>query len=348
MAEHSFLKRNWKLILNLVTLAALAILIYAIRDQLAETIHNLERVNLWVLLLVVPLLGAIGYHAQAKLYQSIFRSLGSDVGYWSLIKVSLELNFVNHVFPSGGVSGFSYFGLRMRNFDVSVAKSTLAHTMKLIMMFLSFLIFIMVGMFLLAVNGQASNFVIFIGTSLAMTVLVGTAAFVYIIGSNERIDLFFTWLTKLLNRTIQLVLPSRPETIHVGRAREMFKEFHISYVELRGKIHELRGPFWWGFVINLTEILVVYAVYVAFGEWVNLGAIILAYAIANVAGLISVLPGGVGVYEGLMTAVLAAAGIPAAVSLPVTIMYRVINTVIQIPPGYYLYHRALRGDRSKA
>ena len=66
------------------------------------------------------------------------------------------------------------------------------------------------------------------------------------------------------------------------------------------------------------------------------------------AGLISVLPGGVGVYEGLMTAVLAAAGIPAAVSLPVTIMYRVINTVIQIPPGYYLYHRALRGDRSKA
>jgi uncharacterized membrane protein YbhN (UPF0104 family) len=67
----------------------------------------------------------------------------------------------------------------------------------------------------------------------------------------------------------------------------------------------------------------------------------LAYAVANVAGLISVLPGGVGIYEGLMTAVLATAGIPPAVSLPVTVMYRVLNTVIQLPPGYYLYHRAI-------
>jgi uncharacterized protein (TIRG00374 family) len=82
-------------------------------------------------------------------------------------------------------------------------------------------------------------------------------------------------------------------------------------------------------------------VYVAFGTYVDVGAIILAYAVANFAGLISVLPGGTGIYEALMTIVLVAAGIPARLSLPVTIMYRVINTVLQLPPGYFLYHRAL-------
>jgi uncharacterized protein (TIRG00374 family) len=80
---------------------------------------------------------------------------------------------------------------------------------------------------------------------------------------------------------------------------------------------------------------------------VNVGAIILAYAVANFAGLVSVLPGGVGVYEALMTAVLATAGVPASVSLPATVMYRVVNTVLQVPPGYYLYHRSISEGKMK-
>jgi uncharacterized protein (TIRG00374 family) len=171
---------------------------------------------------------------------------------------------------------------------------------------------------------------------------VSTAVFAYLIGSKVRINRFFTWLTKLLNRIIQLVRPKHPETINIGKARQAFDEFHDNYQELKTKRQELKGPFWWAFVINFTEILVIYVVYIAFGEWVNLGAIILAYAVANFAGLVSVLPGGVGIYEGLMTAVLATAGISPALSLPVTVMYRVLNTILQLPPGYYYYHQAIQ------
>jgi hypothetical protein len=28
------------------------------------------------------------------------------------------------------------------------------------------------------------------------------------------------------------------------------------------------------------------------------------------------------------------------------VMYRVLSTLIQIPPGYYLYHKALKGNTS--
>jgi uncharacterized protein (TIRG00374 family) len=99
-------------------------------------------------------------------------------------------------------------------------------------------------------------------------------------------------------------------------------------------------------IANITEILAIYVVYLAFGEAVNIGAVILAYAVANFAGLISVLPGGVGIYEALMTAVMATAGVPAAVSLPVIVMYRVLNTIIQLPPGYYFYHQNIVSQRS--
>src|SRR6185369_16914036 len=95
-------------------------------------------------------------------------------------------------------------------------------------------------------------------------------------------------------------------------------------------------------VADATEIAAVYVVYIAFGEWVNIGAVILAYGIANFAGLVSVLPGGIGIYEALMTTVLAATGVPARLSLPVTVMYRVLNSLIQLPPGYYFYHQAIK------
>src|SRR5581483_1584045 len=110
----------------------------------------------------------------------------------------------------------------------------------------------------------------------------------------------------------------------------------------KSRWRQLKAPFWWAFLANLTEVLVVYVVYIAFGSFVNIGAVILAYAVANFAGLVSVLPGGVGVYEALMTAVLVAAGVPARLSLPVTVMYRVLNTLLQLPPGYVLYHKTLQ------
>jgi uncharacterized protein (TIRG00374 family) len=341
MAEKSFFARNWKLLLNILTLLALAGLAYAIRDQLVDTIANLKKVNGWVLWLIVPL-EALGYHAQAKMYQQMFKTVGTDIAYKDLLKGSIELNFVNHVFPSGGVSGISYFGLRMRSLGARAAQATLVQTMKLVLMFLSFEILLFGGMFALAINGKASNLTMFIGTIIAMSVLVGTGIFAYIIGSKSRINSFLTFITRLLNRLIQIVRPKHPETIHIDSARDAFVDVHETYMQLRTKLRELVAPFWWGFVYNLSEVLVIYVVYIAFGEWVNLGAIILAFAVANFAGLVSVLPGGVGVYEGLMTAVLATAGISPALSLPVTVMYRVLNTLLQIPPGYYFYHRSLQ------
>ncbi len=348
MAHESFFARNWKLLLNLITLLALIVVMYALRHQLADTLRNLHHVNGWVLLLIIPL-EALGYHGQTRMYQSLFRTVGTKLDYKPILKVALELNFVNHVFPSGGVSGISYFGLRLRSLGARGSQATLIQTMRLVLQFLSFELLLFFGMFALAAHGHVSNLTILIGTVIAMSVLVGTGVFGYIIGSKSRINAFFTWATRVVNRLLQFVRRgNHPETINILRARVAFDEFHETYIELNAKRSELVGPFWWAFIYNLTEVLVIYVVYVAFGEWVNIGAIILAFAVANFAGLVSVVPGGYGIYEGLMTAVLATAGISPAVSLPVTVMYRVLNTLLQVPPGYVLYQQAIRRGAAEA
>ena len=113
MSEKSFFARRWKLILNVVTLAALVAVIIVARHQIVETIHNLGNVHGWALLLIIPI-EILNYHAQARLYQRLFALVGNRLPYKFLYRISLELNFVNHVFPSGGVTGMSYFTLRLR------------------------------------------------------------------------------------------------------------------------------------------------------------------------------------------------------------------------------------------
>src|SRR5205807_5778293 len=125
---------------------------------------------------------------------------------------------------------------------------------------------------------------------------------------SRRINNFFTTLTVGLNKLIQLVRWSHPETINIDRAREFINDFHGNYKEVKSSYKRLGRPFWFALLANVTEVLAVYVVFIAYGHFVNIGAVILAYAIANFAGLVSVLPGGVGIYEALMTTVLAATG----------------------------------------
>ena len=340
----SFFGRHWKVVLNVVTFAALVVLVVASWDQIVQTFDNLFKVHAWWLLAIIPI-EFLNYDAQARLYQGLFKITGNKLGYKQLFKASLELNFVNHVFPSGGVTGISYFGLRMRGAQLTGTKATLVQIMKLALLFLSFEVLIVIGLLFLAVDGHINNAIILLAGILTTLLLVGTVGFMFIVGSKQRIASFFTWGTVQLNRVIRLVRPGRADTIHVERAREIVDDLHANYMLVRQDWRQLKRPFVWAFAANFWEVMAVYVVYVAFGDLVNFGAVILAYAVANFAGLISIAPGGVGIYEGLMTLVLATAGIPANLSLPVTVMYRILNTVVQLPPGYWLYHKALHGKK---
>lgn len=342
MNEQSWSRQHWKTVVNAITVAALLLLIILTRKQIGSTISDLKHVHAWALLLLIPI-EALNYHAQAKIYQRLFGIVGNHLPYKYLYKASLELNFVNHVFPSGGVTGLSYFSLRVRRGkELTGGKATLVHIMKVGLYLLAFEMLLVLGVLALAVMGRVNNLVILVSSSLLTLLIVGTLLFFYIINSRRRINSFFTGATKVINRIIHFFLRRYPETISIEGVRFLFDDIHDNYSVIKRNYQRLKSPFWYSLLADTTEILAVYVVYLAFGKFVNIGAVILAYGIANFAGLISVMPGGVGIYETLMVAVLASTGIPPGVSLPVTVMYRVLNTLIQLPPGYYLYHRNMR------
>lgn len=336
-------QQRWKMVLTAITFIALAVLAYAVRQQLADTFKNLGNVNAWAVLLILPL-QILNHLSQAKLYQGLFRVLNERFRLRSMFRLSLELNFINSVFPSGGVSGFSYLSFRLRNEKVSTAQATIVQMMRFGLFFVSFQILLFFGLIALAVGGQANDFIILVAGSLATLLLIATLLMAFIIGSKQRINGFFTLITRAVNRIIRIVRPKHPETINIISARNTFTELHENYMHIRRNLGVLKKPLMYGLLANITEIGSIYAVYLAFSEFVNPGAVILAFAVANFAGLVSILPGGIGIYEGLMTAVLAAGGVSPAISLPVTVMYRVVNMLVQLPPGYFFYQKALHAN----
>lgn len=336
------LSKRVKLIINIVTLVALGVLLYVSWPQITQGLKEIGGAKWSVIFLMLPM-QLINYYAIAELYRSYFKQSGEVIKRSTMYKIALELNFVNHVFPSGGVAGFSYLGLRLKHHGIPVARTTLAQAMRFALTFISFLILLFIGMFMLSFT-SGGGVALFIGLSIAFVTLFGTLVGIYIISNEQRIKGFTAFLPKLANSILK-PFTHRRNTINIKKIETLFEDLHKDYAAIAKNWHQLRVPFVWALIINATEIATAYLAYVALGHLVNPGAVILAYAVASFAGLVAILPGGIGVYEALMTAVLTSTGIPKALALSATLIYRIFTMVIFLPIGFVLYQLALRkGD----
>jgi uncharacterized protein (TIRG00374 family) len=209
---------------------------------------------------------------------------------------------------------------------------------------MTFIIYLLTALILLSVFGSASRFIILIASSLSSFIIFGSLILIYIISDENRIKQFTGALPNLINSVISFFHKDSRRPIDIAKIEKLFGELNGDYRHVKKNWRSLRHPFKWSMLMNFTEILTIFVVYLSFSELVNPGAIIISYAVANIAGLVSILPGGVGIYEGLMTAVMASAGVNKALALSATVVYRVFNMGIFLPIGYFFYQRALKQE----
>lgn len=335
------LSKKVKLIINVVTIVALGLLLYFSWPQITEGLKEIGGAKWSIIALMIPL-QIFNFFAVGMIYYTYLSGhRHTKITKWNMYKVALEMNFVNNVFPSGGVAGFTYLGYRLKHYNIPVARTTLAQSLRFALTFLSFLILLFIGLFMLSLGDSGSGLTVFIGLSVAFVTLFGTGLAVFVISDQKRITAFTAFLPKLINGILK-PFNKQKNTIDVSRIEHLFTELHKDFGELMKDRKRLKKPFVWALVVNATEVLTIYMAYLALGQAINPGAVILAYSIASFAGLISILPGGIGVYEALMTTVLAAAGVPKALALSATLIYRIFTMIIFVPTGFIFYQLALK------
>jgi uncharacterized protein (TIRG00374 family) len=332
--------RAW---LSVVTFLLIAVIIYFSRHELLHAWNLLGKVNLWILLLLIP--GQIFmYYAGGEMIFSYLRAKNSidKVAPLTLARMALEMNFVNHVLPSGGVSGISYMTWRLGKYGVSSGRATMAQVVRFATGFVAFILLLVIAVVMVTIDGNINRWIILM-SSMLVTMMVGLiVAGIYLMSSSKRMDSFAIWLTKTVNFVVRRATFRRKKhVLSQDKVHTFFNDMHRDFVALRHDKQILIKPFLWGLAFTLADISLFLITFWALGAPVNPAPILIAYGVATIAGFFVVTPGGAGAYEAIMVAFLAIAGISGGTAIAGIVLTRVILLIGTIAFGYLFYQHAI-------
>lgn len=332
--------RAW---LSVVTLVLIAVIIFFSRHELLRAWVLLERVNIWILLLLLPT-QILVYYASGEMVFSYLRAKKSieHIPPQSLARMSLEMNFVNHILPSGGVSGISYMGWRLSRYGVSSGRAAMAQVVRFATGFVAFMMLLVIAVFIVTIDGAINRWIILM-SSMLVTLMVGTIiGGIYLISSPKRIAVFAKWLIRTVNKGVRYLTLGRKRSLLKRQAvTTFFADIHRDYIALRHDKAILIKPLLWGLLFTIGEVTLFLITFWALGVPVNPAPILIAYGIASIAGFFVVTPGGAGAYEAIMVAFLAVAGLGQGTAIAGIVLTRVILLLGTIGLGYIFYQHAI-------
>ena len=332
--------RAW---ISAVTLGLIVLILVFSRHELLQAWQLLERVNIWILLLLIPV-QLIAYYAAAETLFEYLRSKKS-IGHISrpdLMRMALEMNFVNHTLPSGGVSGISYMSWRLGKAGISAGKATSALIIRQVVGFVASIILVAVCVIAVTIDGEINRWIILVSLSIVSIMTTGTVAMMFLLSSKRHVRQFSSWLASSVNRLVKKITRGKKrKVVEEARVLHFFEEMHEDYIDLRKDLKILVKPLWWAILFTIAEGSLFWITFWALGTPVNPAPIFIAYVLASVAGFIVITPGGAGAYEAIMVAFLAVAGIASGTAIAAIILTRVVILVTIIGLGYVFYQQAL-------
>lgn len=332
--------RAW---VSLITAAFLILIIVLARHEIVRAWELLASVDLWILALLIP--GQlIVYFAAGEMTFSYLRAKKADhhIAPVEQARMALEMNFVNHVLPSAGVSGISYMTWRLGRYGVSPGRATAAQLVRYVAGFASFITLLLIAVVLVTIDGNINRLTILLSSTIVGCMIGGTFGLIYLVSNKRRADAFALWLARFTNRCVRTITGGRRRVVvHAEPIQQFFEEMHQEYLTIRHERKVLLKPYLWGLLFNLMDVMLFVITFWALGAAVNPAPVLVAYGLASLAGFILVTPGGAGAYEAIMVSFLATAGINPGVAIAGTLLTRVIILLGTIGVGYFFYQHAI-------
>lgn len=332
--------RGW---LTLITLVLLTVVIFAAWPEIQKAWGLMGRVDLWILALLIPV-QLFSYYATGGMIFSYLRSKGEikQMSHWGMTRLALELNFVNHILPSGGAAGFSYLAWVLNRYKVSAARSTMAQIIRFTLTFISFVLLMLVALLFLGLNHQADKTMVFIAISLAVLATLATILVVWLVKSRTRLDRFSAWLTRKVNGFISFItLKRKKNVVKKSTLTNFFGGVHDDYESLNKDRKILVMPFIWAIIANILDVALIWIAFWSLGVPVDPALLFIAFGVSSIASAVSVTPGGAGVYETVMVMFLAASGVTPDIAIAGTLLARVVLLAGTIAFGYFFYQLTL-------
>jgi len=328
--------RAW---LTIATFVLLGLVVWFGWSEIVHAWKLLDMVNLWILVLIIPI-QLVSYYAVGHVIFSYLRSKGElkKTANWHMTRMALELNFVNHILPSGGAAGFSYMGWLLNKHGVSHGRAAMAQIIRYVLMFSSFVALLALALVLLTLDNQVNRITLLLSGVLGVVAVASMSFSIYILGSNKRLDQFAVWLSRTVSGFMSKISRGKKKDFLKKEVLDrFFGELHKDFVEIKHDIKLLKKPFGWSVMANVADVTLLGIAFLALGVWISPATLFVAFGVSGILSVFSVIPGGAGIYEAVMIAFLVASGVPAEVAIAGTILARVSLLLGTVVFGYVFY-----------
>lgn len=332
--------RSW---VTLGTFVLIALVVVLGWPEIERAWGLLDKFNIWILMLLVPL-QLLGYFAVGEIIFSYLRSKEDlkGVSKWAMLRMALELNFVNHVLPSGGAAGFSYLGWLLSKYGVSGGRAAMAQIIRYVITFIGFVAILCLALVVLTLDNNVNRITLLMSGIIVVVSVGFTFGIIYMLGSRKRLEEFATWLTKTVNGLVRKI--TRGKKLNILKQEKVdifFLEVHDDYLKIRQDKKLLKKPFLWSLLLNSIDGMILTVAFLALGIWVSPAVLFVGFGVSWIASVLSVTPGGAGIYEAVMIAFLVSSGVPTEAAIAGTLLARIILLLVTIIFGYVFYQMTI-------
>lgn len=316
-------RRSWTWFRRVLAAAVLVFALVAAisrRHELGQAFNLFGRIR-WQWLLIAVGFEVASLIAFARLQRLLLRAGGVEVGVGTMVEITLAGNALAMSLPGGAAwaAAWAFGQLRRRGAEPALAGWVVLMAGALA----SYALFLLlvVGALLAGAHGPAKQFR-FVGLALAcIPPAAGVLALAAHRSPRVRSTLGGAWQSMCRSWLGRRALPSV----------ERFVE------RIKGVRHR---PWQWAEAFGLAlfnwlaTCACLAAVIIALGGHVPWRAVLVAYTLAQVAASIPITPGGLGIVEGSLTALLVAYGMQTDLALASVLLFRVVSFWALVPVGW--------------
>ena len=316
-----------KQVILLLGIVALAIVVILNKNQFIKFWELLFSIKFYILVIVL-VVQLFSYYLNALYYQAILKKFKYNIKIYRLFEGALAANFVNAIFPTAGIGGAAFLSQVLKP-DVPRGEGFFVQIIRYVLSSIVTALLIPVAIVLLLVGNHGSGGVFDFVILSAIIITALGIILLFIIKREHLVRKIIHWLENKFNFL---------NSINTEKfTKDFYRGFHAVFDDIRVMLK----PFLWSAAYIFIEVATLYLVFLAFGKVINPGVALMGYILANIASLFGGALISIGAYELSLTGTLVALGQPFTLALSVTIVYRVVNMIIGLPPGFIFYRKYL-------
>jgi len=272
---------------------------------------------------VAVILQAATYLSQGQVYRSVVIVGGRRLGLGTAYRLSLTKLFVDQAIPSGGLSGTVVLanGLERQGIPRSVVAAAIV--VDIASYHALYVLSVAVALGIAGAHGAKSTIVL-LGSSVFVVFSIALTVLVLVLSGRG---------AQAVPRTLARLRPIRTVLDFIADADPALAR--SPWLLLRASLYQVS--------ILFCDVATVWVLIRALGSHGSPGGVFASFMISTVLRLVvGFLPGGLGTFEAASVVTLRMAGVPIAVALAATLLFRGLSFWLPMLPGVWLLRAEMR------